>query len=60
MRTLGPVMADAPKNDPTKDPKFKRVLGNLLKAPPKPHAEMKIHKNNPKKKRQKTKQKESK
>jgi hypothetical protein len=30
------------KSDPTKDPEFKRVLGNLLKAPPKPHADMKI------------------
>ena len=28
--------------DPTKDSEFKRVLGNLLKAPPKPHAEMKL------------------
>jgi len=27
--------------DPTKEPEFKRVLGNLLKAPPKPHSEMK-------------------
>jgi len=27
-----------------KDPEFKRVLGNLLKAPPKPHSEMKIEK----------------
>jgi hypothetical protein len=30
--------------DPTKDPEFKRVLGNLLKAPPKPHADMKLGK----------------
>jgi hypothetical protein len=30
------------KPDPTKDPEFKRVLSNLLKAPPKPHSEMKI------------------
>lgn len=30
------------KTDPTKDPEFKRVLGNLLKAPPKPHSEMKV------------------
>jgi hypothetical protein len=29
------------KRDPTKAPEFKRVLGNLLKAPPKPHSEMK-------------------
>jgi hypothetical protein len=28
--------------NPTKDPEFKRVLGNLLKAPPKPHSEMKV------------------
>jgi hypothetical protein len=26
--------------DPTKDPEFKRVLGNLLKAKPKPHAKI--------------------
>jgi hypothetical protein len=32
------------KSDPTKDPEFKRVLGNLLRTPPKPHAEMKIGK----------------
>jgi hypothetical protein len=32
------------KNDPTKDPEFKRVLGNLLSAPPKPHSEMKVGK----------------
>jgi len=32
------------KSDPTKDSEFKRVLGNLLKAPPKPHSEMKIGK----------------
>jgi hypothetical protein len=30
--------------NPTKDPEFKRVLGNLLKMPPKPHADMKIGK----------------
>jgi len=30
------------KSDPTKDPEFQRVLGNLLKAPPKPHSEMKM------------------
>jgi hypothetical protein len=30
--------------DPTKDSEFKRVLGNLLKAPPKPHADMKLGK----------------
>jgi hypothetical protein len=28
--------------DPTKDPEFKRVLGNLLKAKPKPHAKIKV------------------
>jgi hypothetical protein len=32
------------KPDPTKDPEFKRVLGNLLSAPPKPHSEMKLGK----------------
>jgi hypothetical protein len=32
------------KSDPTKDPEFKRVLGNLLSAPPKPHSEMKLGK----------------
>ena len=32
------------KPDPTKDPEFKRVLGNLLNAPPKPHSEMKVGK----------------
>jgi hypothetical protein len=26
------------KSDPAKDPEFKRVLGNLLKAPPKAHS----------------------
>jgi hypothetical protein len=36
--------------DPTKDPEFKRVLGNLLKAPPKPHADMKVGKRIAKKK----------
>jgi hypothetical protein len=30
------------KSDPTKDKEFKRVLGNLLKAPPKPQSEMKL------------------
>jgi len=30
--------------DPTKDPEFKRVLGNLLSAKPKPHSEMKLGK----------------
>jgi hypothetical protein len=30
--------------DPTKDPEFKRVLGNLLKAPPKHQADMKVGK----------------
>jgi hypothetical protein len=32
------------KPDPTKDPEFKRVLGNLLSAKPKPHSEMKLGK----------------
>jgi hypothetical protein len=32
------------KSDPTKDPEFKRVLGNLLSAPSKPHSEMKLGK----------------
>ena len=30
--------ADMAKSDPAKDPEFKRVLGNLLKAPPKAHS----------------------
>jgi hypothetical protein len=30
------------QSDPTKDPEFRRVLGNLLSAPPKPHSEMKL------------------
>jgi hypothetical protein len=38
------------KPDPTKDPEFQRVLGNLLKAPPKRHAEMKVGKRKPKSK----------
>jgi hypothetical protein len=37
-------MAGMAKPDPTKDPEFKRVLGNLLKTPPKPHSEMKLGK----------------
>jgi hypothetical protein len=47
-------VTDRRRDDPTKDPEFKRVLGNLLKAPPKPHANMKLGKakrksqNNPK------------
>jgi hypothetical protein len=40
----------AKSSDPTKDPEFKRVLGNLLKAPPKPHADMKVGKRTAKKK----------
>lgn len=32
------------RSDPTKDPEFKRVLGNLLRMPPKPHSEMKLGK----------------
>jgi hypothetical protein len=31
-------------SNPVKNPEFKRVLGNLLKAPPKPHADMKLGK----------------
>jgi hypothetical protein len=30
------------KSDPTNNPEFKRVLGNLLKAKPKPHAKMRV------------------
>jgi hypothetical protein len=37
--------------DPTKEPEFKRVLGNLLSAKPKPHAEMKLGKGKTKKKK---------
>jgi hypothetical protein len=37
------------KSDPTKDKEFKRVLGNLLKAPPKPQSEMKVGKGKKKK-----------
>jgi hypothetical protein len=40
------------ETDPTKEPEFKRVLGNLLKAPPKPHADMKLGKRTGDKKRQ--------
>jgi hypothetical protein len=36
---------------PTDDPEFKRVLGNLLKAKPKPHADMRLGKAKPKKKK---------
>jgi hypothetical protein len=32
------------KSNPTKDPEFKRLLGNLLKAPPKSHEDMKLGK----------------
>jgi hypothetical protein len=39
------------KSDPTKDPEFQRVLGNLLKAPPKRHADMKVGKRSEKKKK---------
>ena len=35
------------KNDPTKNAEFQRVLGNLLKTPPKPHSEMKVGKRKP-------------
>jgi hypothetical protein len=37
------------KSDPVKEPEFRRVLGNLLKAPPKPHADMKLGKRSGKK-----------
>jgi hypothetical protein len=40
---INSVMA---KSDPTKNPEFQRVLGNLLKAPPKPHSEMRIGERN--------------
>ncbi|HTS41261.1 MAG TPA: hypothetical protein VMH84_12055 [Xanthobacteraceae bacterium] len=39
------------KSNPVKEPEFKRVLGNLLKAPPKPHSEMKLGKSTGKKKK---------
>jgi hypothetical protein len=39
------------KSDPTKDPEFKRVLSNLLNAPPRPHSEMKLGKSKQKKKK---------
>jgi hypothetical protein len=42
------------KPNPTKDPEFKRVLGNLLSAPPKPHSEMKLGKSKRKKKKSPT------
>jgi hypothetical protein len=42
-------MALMSKPDPTKDPEFRRVLGNLLKAPPKLHSEMKLGKSKAKK-----------
>jgi len=32
------------KSDPTEEPEFKRVLGNLLKMPHKPHSKMKLGK----------------
>jgi hypothetical protein len=35
---------DNRKSDPTKDPEFERVLGNLLKMKPKPHSKMKLGK----------------
>jgi hypothetical protein len=41
----------AKNSDPTKDLEFKRVLGNLLSAPPKPHSEMKVGKSKRKKKK---------
>lgn len=41
--------ADLNMADPTKSPEFKRVLGNLLSAPPKPHSEMRLGKRTRKK-----------
>jgi hypothetical protein len=42
--------ADSIMPNATKDPEFKRILGNLLKTPPKPHSEMRLgKKSNPKK-----------
>jgi len=35
--------------DPTQKKEFRRILGNLLKAPPKPHSEMKLGENTTKK-----------
>jgi len=32
----------ASRKNPTDEPEFKRVLGNLLKSKPKPHSEMKV------------------
>jgi len=37
------------KSNPTADPKFRRVLKNLLSTPPKPHSEMKLGKRSGKK-----------
>src|SRR5687767_9009431 len=37
-------MAENQKSDPTADPEFKRVLGNLLTTPHKPQSEMKVGK----------------
>jgi hypothetical protein len=48
--SVGFLTAGMTKSDPTKDPEFKRVLGNLLRAPPKPHSEMKLGKRTEKKK----------
>jgi len=39
---------------PVKNPEFKRVLGNLLKAKPKPHSEIRVGKNRQKKKTSQT------
>lgn len=33
---------DDSEPDPTKAPEFQRVLGNMLKASPKPQSEMKV------------------
>jgi hypothetical protein len=44
------------RSNPTKDPEFKRVLGNLLNAPPKQHKDMKLGK--PKSKAAKSRRKD--
>jgi hypothetical protein len=39
------------KPDPAKNPEFKRILGNLLSAKPKPHSDMKLGKKKKKSRR---------
>lgn len=51
------MSAMSKNSDPTKDPEFKRVLKNLLSAPPKPHSEMKLGKPRAKKAESPTKRK---